>query len=354
MPTLVQATRSLVGTGALPFHPDRGTSACGDEWRTREDMISKAENLRHILRGEASEWIPVECWSDPRGDGAYALIPYTGAHAPSQGGYDLWGVRWAGTGEHLPYPVEHPVASLEEALTMSLPDIHDPVLWEEPRARAEATRGDSVPIAWQPGGIWERFWFLLGMEKGLISLVTEPELAAALLRRITDWQIAAADHFIDVGMEAARISDDYGTQSSLLMSPDTWRKLIYPQLARLVGHYQKAGIPVILHSCGNLSLIMEDLVGLEFAAFNMQTTANDLVAMREKYGPRLCIWGGISTQSVLAHGNPDQVKVAVREAIRTLGQGGGLVLEPDQLVTIPEENLSAFFEEARRLQKVTT
>ncbi|GAB4540662.1 MAG: hypothetical protein Kow0063_30700 [Anaerolineae bacterium] len=315
-------------------------------------MISKAENLRRILHGQAPEWIPVECWSDPRGDGAYVLIPYTGAHAPSQGGYDLWGVRWAGTGEYLPYPVEHPVASLEEALALPFPDIHDPLLWEEPRAQVEAACGHAVPIAWQPGGIWERFWFLLGLEKGLISLVTEPELSAALLRRITDWQIAAADHFIEVGMEAARISDDYGTQTNLLMSPHIWRKLIRPQLARLVTHYQQAGIPVILHSCGNLTLIMDDLINLRFAAFNIQTDANDLVTMREKYGRRLCIWGGISTQSVLAYGTPEQVKTATRQAIYTLGQDGGLILEPDQLVTIPEENLSAFLKEARRVQNI--
>jgi uroporphyrinogen decarboxylase len=258
-------------------------------------------------------------------------------------------VRWSGTGEHLPYPVEHPAASLQEALAMAFPDIHAPSLWEEARALVEAVRDQSVAIAWQTGGVWERFWFLLGLENALISLVTEPDLASTLLRRIADWQIAAADHFIEIGVEAARISDDYGSQQDTLMSPDTWRQLIRTQLARLVEHYQRANIPVILHSCGNLTQIMDDLVDMGFAAFNLQTNANDLGQMRRRYGQRFCVWGGVSTQSVLTYGTPSQAKAAVRRAIQTLGQDGGLILEPDQLVTIPEENLRAFFEEAKRV-----
>ncbi len=311
-------------------------------------MTTNAENLRRILRGESPEWIPVECWFDPRGEGAYTLVAYKGAHAPSEGGYDLWGVRWSGTGEHLPYPVEHPVATLEEALGMPFPDIHDPSLWEHARAQVEAANDQSVAIAWQPGGIWERFWFLLGLETAFINLVTDPEASSALLQRIADWQIAAADHFIEIGVEAARISDDYGSQKSLLMSPATWRCLIRPQLARLVEHYQQAKIPLILHSCGNVTSIMDDLVDMGFAAFNIQANANDLIEMRRRYGRRFCIWGGISTQSVLASGTPGQVKTAVRQAIQALGQDGGLILEPDQLIAIPEENLRAFLEEATR------
>ena len=111
-----------------------------------------------------------------------------------------------------------------------------------------------------------------------MGLVLEPELAEAMLERLADWQLAAADHFIEIGVEAVRISDDYGGQKNTLMSPAIWRRLIRSQLARLVAHYQAAGIPVILHTCGNVTAIMDDLVELGLAAFNLQTNANDLVA----------------------------------------------------------------------------
>jgi uroporphyrinogen decarboxylase len=87
-------------------------------------------------------------------------------------------------------------------------------------------------------------------------------------------------------VDAARISDDYGTQTNLLMSPGSWRVLIRPHLGRLARRYQEAGVPVALHSCGNLKLIMGDLIELGFAAFNIQTNANDFSAYKKQYGRR--------------------------------------------------------------------
>ena len=95
-------------------------------------MDIAAENLLHVLHGQVPEWIPVECLSDRRyGEGAYIFVTYSGALAPQEGGLDLWGVTWTATGETLPYPSRHPATSLEQALTMSLPDIHAPRLWAQ-------------------------------------------------------------------------------------------------------------------------------------------------------------------------------------------------------------------------------
>jgi len=322
-------------------------------YRTRQVqamvMLSKAENLGRILRGEPSEWLPIECWSDPRGDGAYRLIQYRGGRAPLGGGYDLWGVRWKDAGQAAPYPVEHPASSPAALLGMPFPEVTDPALWTEAQADVFAI-GDSVlPIAWHTGGIWERFWFVLGLERALEALIVEPEMVGCCLARIADWQIQAAGMFIQIGVKAARISDDYGGQNALFMSPRAWRRLIHPQLARIIGRYQEAGVPVILHNCGNLCAIMDDLVDLGVAAFNIQTNANDLAAMRARYGRRFCVWGGISTQT-MANGSRNEVRQAVRQAVETLGGDGGLVLEPDQLIDLPEESLQVYFAEAWALR----
>jgi hypothetical protein len=47
-------------------------------------MITKADNLHRILHGQAPAWIPIEFWFDPRGEGAYTLIPYLGASLPAR------------------------------------------------------------------------------------------------------------------------------------------------------------------------------------------------------------------------------------------------------------------------------
>jgi uroporphyrinogen decarboxylase len=315
-------------------------------------MLTPAENLYCVLRGGEPEWIPVECLVDPKyGEGAYRFVTQQGALAPREGGQDPWGVTWTGTAEFLPYPSLHPAETIEQALTMRFPDVHDPARWEPARRESQAVRGQSVIIARQVCALFERFWALVGMEKAFIGIAAEPELVYAVLERIADWQVAAADHFIEIGVQAARISDDYGAQNNLMISPAAWRQLVRPHLARLVERYRAAGLPIILHSCGNLTRIMDDLMELEFAALNIQVNANDLPAMKKRYGRRFCVWGGVSTQRVLACGTPHQVRKAVEQAVTDLGYDGGLILEPDQVIQVPEENLRAFSQAAQELKR---
>jgi uroporphyrinogen decarboxylase len=316
-------------------------------------VIIAAENLLCVLHGQEPEWIPVECLADRRyGEGAYIFVTHAGALPPSEGGLDLWGVEWKATGESLPYPYRYPADSLTRALARSFPDIDGTTPWVQASAQREAARGRTVVIARQVCALFERFWSLMGMERALVELLSEQDLAAALLDRITDWQLNVADRFIRIGVDAARISDDYGAQNDLILSPSLWRKMILPRLARLVARYKSAGIPVILHSCGNLTRIMDDLIDLDLAAFNIQANANDLPALKRRYGRHLCIWGGISTQATSTAGSSDQIHWAVRQAIAELGYDGRLVLEPDQIIRIPEENLIAFSQAAQKYKRL--
>jgi uroporphyrinogen decarboxylase len=234
-------------------------------------------------------------------------------------------------------------------LHLPFPDLEQPACWERARAETLEARGRTVVIARQVCALFERFWSLVGMENALLGLAAEPELSAAVLARIAEWQVAVAEQYIRIGVDAARISDDYGSQADLLMAPATWRGLIRPHLARLVELYQAAGLPVILHSCGNLARIMDDLVELGFAAFNIQTSANDLAALKRRYGRRLCIWGGLSTQTTFGTGSAGSIRQAVRQAIAELGNDGLLILEPDQVIEVPEEDLQAFSAAAQEL-----
>jgi hypothetical protein len=310
-------------------------------------LITKAENLMRVLQGEKPEWTPVECPADQRyGEGAYQFVTYKDALPPHSGGYDLWGTRWSeAVDEELPYIVEHPLTSMEQLLRFDFPAIKNDTLWQEASNQVQASE-DVLSIGRQVSCLWERLYFLIGFETALMALVEQQDLATEVLGHIAEWQIAAGRKFIKIGVDAVRISDDYGSQKNLLMSPKTWRKVIRPSLTKVVAFYKEKGVPVALHSCGNLQSIMDDLVELEFAAFNIQTNANNLVAYKQRYGRRFRLWGGLSTQSVLAAGSSGEIRQAVRDIIALFGRDGLLILEPDQVVTLPEENLKIYWESA--------
>ncbi len=304
--------------------------------------FSPKDNLLRAIRHQKPDHVPY-C-----GEPGLQFVDYRGALAPAGGGRDLWGVLWENeAGTALPYPVRHPVSSLEAVLAYPFPDPHAPDLWQE--ARRTADTANNLVIGRHICALFERLWALVGMETTLVGMVEEPDIAAAALGRIADWQLEIAQEYLALGVEGGRISDDYGSQASLLMSPATWRRVIKPQLARLVGVYKERGLLVFLHSCGNLVAIMDDLVDLGIDVFNIQTSANDLAAYKRRYGRRFTVMGGIDTQGVMTQGTPHDVRRAVAEAIRTLGAGGGLILEPDQRIPMPEANVRALVEAAKGL-----
>jgi uroporphyrinogen decarboxylase len=68
--------------------------------------------------------------------------------------------------------------------------------------------------------------------------------------------------------------------------------------------------------------------------------------LKQEYGNDLAFWGTIGTQTTMPFGTPVEVKRVVRERIKTVGRGGGLLLAPTHVIEpeVPWENVVAFFE----------
>jgi uroporphyrinogen decarboxylase len=116
----------------------------------------------------------------------------------------------------------------------------------------------------------------------------------------------------------------------------------------MFGVFREAGLPVILHSDGDIAEILPDLVEVGLTALNpVQPEVLDLARLRATFGGRLAFYGGVSTQTVLPHGTPDEVRAAVAHAVATLAPDGtGLLLAPSHRMTvdIPPPNVAAMLD----------
>ncbi len=293
------------------------------------------ENLLRAIAHDAPDHVPYY------GEGGIQFLSYDGALPPDDG-RDPWGVRWRKrVAESLPYPVDHPVRTVADLESLAFPD---------PRALTGAlppADPGSLVVGCHYLALFERLHCLCGMENALVWMLEETAAVGRFLLRLADWHLEIARLFVDHGVEAGRISDDYGAQTGLLMSADLWRTAVAPALSRLVGFYKSRGRIVLLHSCGALEPIMDELVDMGIDVFNIQTSANDLPAYKRRYGTRITFMGGIDTRELLTRGSPEMVRTKVKAAVEALGRGGGLILEPDQRVSMPEENLRALAEAAR-------
>jgi uroporphyrinogen decarboxylase len=137
----------------------------------------------------------------------------------------------------------------------------------------------------------------------------------------------------------------------LLFSPTAWRRLIKPRLARLFAPFRARGLPVLMHSDGQIQKILPDLVEIGLTTLNpVQPEVLEHTWLRQTFGDRLSYYGGISTQTVLPTGSPAQVREAVAAAAACLApHGTGLVLAPSHrmMTDIPLENVAAMLEAFR-------
>jgi uroporphyrinogen decarboxylase len=194
---------------------------------------------------------------------------------------------------------------------------------------------------------WERAWALRGMENMLMDLVAEPAFVEELLDRLMQLHLDALDRILPLPFDSIRFGDDFGAQKGLIMGLRYWRRFLRPRLARMYGKVRAAGKVVSIHSCGDNSEIMGDLIDIGVQIFNpAQPEANDLAALKKRYGRHITFEGGIGTQATLPLGTPQEVREEIRRCRRDLGRGGGLILATTKPIRpdVPTENAVACVE----------
>jgi len=181
------------------------------------------------------------------------------------------------------------------------------------------------------GGPFIRTYFVRGEVNYLMDMAGDPAFAKELTMRI-------ADHLIAIGIEELRrwdlydtgiwIFDDMASNQGPVFSPATADEVLVPAWAKMVDSFKAAGArKVIMHSDGNIGPLLDRFVELGFDGINPVEPKAGLNALklREKYGSKLALLGGICNASILPLGNDRQLREHVLEVLAA-GREGGLVI----------------------------
>ena len=211
---------------------------------------------------------------------------------------------------------------------------------------------DNCTIIWV-GDLWERATFMRGMEHILTDLSVNPKFVEGLLRGLTDYILQTMHILFDsFTFDGVALSDDYGTQKAMIMSPSHWRRLVKPLLAELYMFARQHGRTVFHHSCGNICPIIPDLIDIGLDILHpIQPEAMDILKLKREFGRDLTFCGGIRTQDLLPRGTVQQVRDEVKKLKCQMGKDGGYILEPGITIQadVPLENIVAMIEEARKV-----
>jgi len=197
--------------------------------------------------------------------------------------------------------------------------------------------------------IFETAWALRGLSKLLIDFVTNPDLAGRILDIPYKYHLTAARKLVEMGVDMIWTGDDFGTQTGMLISPDTWRHFFKPRMAAFFSELRDINphIKIAYHSDGNIEPIIPDLIEIGLDVLNpIQPACMDPAKLKKNYGDKLCFWGTIDEQYTLPFGTPEEVKNEVITRLETIGKNGGLILGPTHHVQLdtPMDNFRAMHE----------
>lgn len=219
-----------------------------------------------------------------------------------------------------------------------IPDINDwkkikppyeilPQDWQ--KARDNVARDCSISDKFMRGGmvkLWERYQFLRGSTNAFMDIAFPEEGASNLLKVIHDFNMKYLDFWTSTDVDAIHISDDWGSQESLLVSPALWRELFKPFYKDYCDLAHSRGKFVTMHSCGHISAILDDLIEIGVNSINCQLFCMDMEELARKGKGKILFWGDIDRQHVLVSDNPQVGRDAVRKVAEHLyDPAGGIV-----------------------------
>ncbi len=215
---------------------------------------------------------------------------------------------------------------------------------------------DHLPVGMKLIGhgasILEPVMWLMGYQDFAVALFDQPDLVEAMFERVGRMSMERCQVMCQFdAVEAVWISDDIGFRSGTMISPEHLRQYVFPWWKRITEHIHRQGRPVLLHACGNLYQVMDDIIEdvKVDAKHSFEDTFLPVTEAQKKYGHRLAHLGGVDID-FLCRASEEQVREYVRKVIDVCGPGGGYALGTGNSVAnyVPVQNYLAMLDEGRR------
>lgn len=212
------------------------------------------------------------------------------------------------------------------------------------------------------GGLLQTALEMRGYDQFFVDLALDPEMAHWLLDKLTDAYIEMYTPYLTkVGKygQILYLTDDFGAQSSMLISREMWLEFIKPREERLIKHIKKLAphIKVSFHTDGSVLPLIEDMIDMGVDILNpVQTSVEELKdtkKLNEIYGDRICFHGAMDVQNVLINSTEEEVRNEVKKRISDLGKGGGFIISTCHNVNtdIPPKNLKIMYDTIHEVGK---
>ena len=235
---------------------------------------------------------------------------------------DAWGCVWSNINPGCEAIVKkHPVPTRQAVRALKPPQVH---------------------TGFPHGFMYLRLCDLRGFEEVMVDFAEEPPELQMLIDVVLNHNLRELDEMLKKPLpEIVGFGDDLGMQTSLPISPETWRKYLKPCFAKIYGPVRQRGSYVHMHTDGHINEIIPDLVDCGVNVVNPQIRANGLDNLVRVCKGKVCVSLDLDRQ-MFPFCTPREIDDHVREAVEKLGSPqGGLWLVAECGPDVPLDNIEA-------------
>lgn len=179
-------------------------------------------------------------------------------------------------------------------------------------------------------GLLDTVTGIMGLEAFCVALYEDPDLIEALFQTAAALVQSCIQRMLQYDtVGAVWIADDLAHTQGPLLSPATLRRYVFPQYRTFTDIVHAWRRPALLHTCGNPTALLEDIVGAGFDALHpLEAGCVDIYGAKERFGGRVCLCGNLdlTRPTPTLSASEETVVEDVKEHLRRLAPGGGYCL----------------------------
>ena len=246
-----------------------------------------------------------------------------------------------------------PLADESSLGSFSCPDPTEDWRYDSARELLSKHGDTHAIVGGMPCTFFEAAWYLRGYEAFLTDMMINKDFAHELLDKLYDFQVVTGTILAKLGVDILWLGDDFGTQNSLILSPEIWREFFKPRYGKLIQAFRDINpdVKIAYHSDGNIEKLLPEYIEVGVDILNaVQPKSMDPAHLKRRFGDNLTFWGTVDIQEIMPFGTPEDVFNEVKLRIETVGPNGGLIIGPSHNIQpdVPLENTLAFYEAVKK------
>ncbi|HDP98684.1 MAG TPA: hypothetical protein ENN22_05825, partial [bacterium] len=172
--------------------------------------------------------------------------------------------------------------------------------------------------------LYERVHFIRGLENTWVDIYENPDQLGRLIDILVEMNLYAIRRYARAGVDGYVFADDWGLQNRLMISPEKWREIWKPRYSRVFRAAHDAGLMTFLHSCGNITDILDDFIEIGLDVIQMDQQENmGLENLGKRFSGRITFWCPVDIQNTMIRGSQEQVRAYCHKLVQYLGRPAG-------------------------------